>query len=120
MSSPSRQCLRYYFDGRVNITVYRPTGKCDFWGRIADLSESGLGATVSGELSQGEFVGLQFSISSISSLSQSLELRARVCHRRGYYCGFEFLVVPDVQRELIKLVCEGLPTTDGQEDHGNS
>jgi c-di-GMP-binding flagellar brake protein YcgR len=115
MSSPSRQYPRYYFDGRVNITVYRPTGKCDFWGRIADLSESGMGATVAGELNQGEFVGLQFFVSSVSSLSQSLELRARVRHRRGYYCGFEFLVVSDVQRERIKLACEGLPTRGGRE-----
>jgi hypothetical protein len=79
-----------------------------------------MGATVSGELRHGEFVGLQFSISSLSSLSQSLELRARVRHRRGYYCGFEFLVVSDVQRERIKLACEGRPTKDGREEHHNS
>jgi hypothetical protein len=42
-----------------------------------------------------------------------VELRARVCHRCGYYCGFEFLVVSDVQRELIKQACEGLPMKDG-------
>ena len=62
-----------------------------------------MGATVSGELSQGEFVALQFSIPSLS-----LELRACVCHRRGNFCGFEFLVVSDVQRERIKQACEGL------------
>jgi hypothetical protein len=76
-----------------------------------------MGAMVSGELEQGEFVVLQFSLSSSSHV---LELRARVCHRRGYYCGFEFLVVSDVQRGRIKLACEGVPTKDGQEDHGNS
>jgi PilZ domain len=104
MSTPSRQYPRYYYDGRVNITVYRPSGKSEFWGRIADLSESGLGATVSGELSQGEFIALQFSIPSVS-----LELRACVCHRRGYFYGFEFLIVSDMQRERIRLACEGLP-----------
>ena len=104
MSTPSRRYPRHYYDGRVNITVYRPSGKSEFWGRIADLSESGMGATVAGELSQGEFVALQFSIP-----SSSLELRACVCHRGGYFCGFEFLVVSDVQRERIKQACEGLP-----------
>jgi c-di-GMP-binding flagellar brake protein YcgR len=104
MSTPSRQYARYYYDGRVNITVYRPSGKSEFWGRIADLSEGGMGATVAGELSQDEFVALQFSISSVS-----LELRARVCHRRGYFCGFEFLIVSEMQREGIKLAFEGLP-----------
>jgi len=104
MSTPSRRYARHYYDGRVNVTVYRPSGKSEFWGRIADLSESGMGATVAGELEQGEFVALQFSIPSIS-----LELRACVCHRRGYFCGFEFLVVSDGQRERIKQACEGLP-----------
>jgi hypothetical protein len=55
-----------------------------------------MGAMVSGELEQGEFVQLRFSLSSSSHV---LELRARVCHQRGYYCGFEFLVVSDTQRE---------------------
>ena len=115
MSTPSRQGSRYCCNGRVTITVYRPSGKCDFWGRIADLSESGMGATVSGELSQGEFVALQFSIPSLS-----LELRARVRHRRGYYYGFEFLIVSEMQRERIKLACEGLQIRHGQEDRGDS
>ncbi len=116
MSTPSRQCPRYYCDGRVNITVYRSSGKYDLWGRIADLSESGIGATVSGELSQGEFVALQLST---PSLFFSLELRGRVCHRRGYYYGFEFLIVSDMQRERIKLACKGLQIRHCQEDRGD-
>jgi hypothetical protein len=68
---------------------------------------------VSGELEPGEFVLLQFSLA-----SHALELRARVCHRRGYYCGFEFLVVGDLQREHIKLACERISTKDGQDEHG--
>ena len=67
-----------------------------------------MGATITGELSQGEFVGLHFSLPSVSSSWRSLELRARVCHRRGYYYGFEFLIVGDLQRDCIKLACEGL------------
>lgn len=106
MSAPTRQGHRYCFDGRVNIAVYRPSGKLDLWGRISDLSENGMGATVSEELAQGEFVVLQFSV---SRTSLPLELRARVCHRRGYYCGFEFLILSDKQREGIKLACEGFP-----------
>jgi c-di-GMP-binding flagellar brake protein YcgR len=117
MSTPSNRRDRYCLDGRVSITVFRPVGKCDFWGRISDMSEGGMGATVSGELEQGEFVVLQFSLSSSSSI---LELRARVCHRCGYHCGFEFLVVSDVQRERIKQACEGLPMKDGQDKHKNS
>jgi hypothetical protein len=115
MSTPSRQRYRYRLDGRATITVFRPAGKFDFWGRISDVSEGGMGAMVSGELEPGEFVVVQFSL---STSSHALELRAHVCHRRGYYCGFEFLVVSDVQRERIKLACEGLPTKEGQH-HGN-
>ena len=116
MSTPIRQCNRYRLDGRVAITVFRPAGKFNFWGRISDVSEGGMGAIVSGEVEPGEFVLLQFSLSSSSHI---LELRARVCHRLGYYCGFEFLVVSDVQRERIKLACEGLTTKGRQEDPGN-
>ena len=117
MSTPSRQSHRYSFDGRVNIIVHRAGEKLDFWGRIADVNESGMGATVSGELRQGEFVVLQFSVSSSSPF---LELRARVCHRRGYYCGFEFLIVSGRQREVIKLACEGLPIKHSLEDRKDS
>ena len=113
MSTPSRQEGRYRLDGRVTVTVFRSNGKFDFWGRISDVSEGGIGAVVSGELEPGEFVLLQFSLA-----SHALELRARVCHRRGYYCGFEFLVVSDLQREHIKLACEGISTKDGQDEHG--
>lgn len=67
-----------------------------------------MGVVVSGELEPGEFVLLQFSLA-----SHALELRARVCHRRGYYCGFEFLVVSDLQRQHIKLACEAVSTKNG-------
>lgn len=112
MSAPSRQC-RYRLDGRVTITVFRSTEKFECWGRISDVSEGGMGAVVSGELEPGEFVLLQFFLA-----SHALELRARVCHRRGYYCGFEFLVVSDLQREHIKLACEAVSTKNGQDEHG--
>jgi c-di-GMP-binding flagellar brake protein YcgR len=117
MGTPQRQCRRYRLDGRVTITVFRSTGKFEFWGRISDVSEAGMGSMVSGELEQGEFVQLRFSLSSSSHV---LELRARVCHQRGYYCGFEFLVVSDTQHKHIRLACEELPTKEDKEDKGNS
>jgi hypothetical protein len=36
--------------GESNITVFRPAGKCDFWGQISEVSEGGMGAMISGEL----------------------------------------------------------------------
>jgi c-di-GMP-binding flagellar brake protein YcgR len=117
MGTPQRQYHRYRLDGRVTITVFRSAGKFEFWGRISDVSEAGMGAMVSGELEQGEFVQLRFSLSSSSHV---LELRARVCHQLGYYCGFEFLVVSDAQQKHIKLACEELPTKEGQEGKGNT
>jgi c-di-GMP-binding flagellar brake protein YcgR len=117
MGTPQRQCRRYRLDGRVTVTVFRSAGKFEFWGRISDMSEAGMGAMVFGELEQGEFVQLRFSLSSSSHV---LELRARVCHQRGYYCGFEFLVVSDEQHKHIRLACEELPTMEGQEGKGNS
>jgi PilZ domain-containing protein len=81
MNTASRQRYRFRLDGRATITVFRPAGKFDFWGRISDVSEGGMGAMVSGELEPGEFVVVQFSL---STSSHALELRARVCHRRGF------------------------------------
>ena len=117
MGTTQRQFRRYLLDGRVTITVFRSTGKSEFWGRISDVSEAGMGAMVAGELEQGEFVQLRFSLSSSTHV---LELRARVCHQRGYYCGFEFLVVSDAQHKHIILACEELPTEESHEGKANS
>jgi hypothetical protein len=74
-SAPSRPYARCYYDGRVNISVYRPSGKREFWGRIADLRENGMGATVSRELTGAPFARRQF-VAAFRHGSTSAELIA--------------------------------------------
>jgi c-di-GMP-binding flagellar brake protein YcgR len=117
MPGSGRQYYRYRIDGQIKVVAFRPNEKLQLWGRVSDVSKGGMGAVVSGELEPGEFVAVQFSLVSSPDI---LELRARVCHRRGYYCGFEFLVVTDMQRERIMLACAGLPAKDNEKQPEHS
>ena len=96
---------RYSFDGRVSVATQRPEGKVWFWGLIANLSKGGMAATVVGDFRQDEVVTLRFSLGQISP---QMEIRARVCHQHGYYCGLEFLRLSDAQRKCIENACDEL------------
>ena len=102
---PTRRYPRHALDERVPVTIQRPHEKGSFWGLIADLSEGGMAATIVGELNQNEVVTVQFTLGTSGS---ELEIRARVAHRHGYYCGFEFLLLSTAQRDCIKNACAGL------------
>jgi len=54
----TRNFPRFPFDSRLTITVYRAGERLRFWGRAANISESGMAATVSTQLSLGEAVTL--------------------------------------------------------------
>lgn len=82
--------------------MFRNDGVHVLWGRSADLSENGIAATISGELFEGEVVTLSFSLAPGAA---PLEMRASVRFRRGFFCGFEFLILTDEQRAQIKRAC---------------
>ncbi len=72
------------------------------WGRTNELGQDGIGATLSGELQSGEVVSLEFPIPVPTHL---LKVRAIVRYSDGLRCGFEFLVVTEEQRDLLRQVC---------------
>ncbi len=72
------------------------------WGRTSELSLDGIGATLSGELRIGEVVSLEFPIPLPPHV---IKVRAVVRYSDGLRCGFEFLVVTDEQRLLLREVC---------------
>ena len=103
-----RKHPRYASEGRVTVTVQRPEGKLSFWGIVANLSQNGLASTVVGNLTLGEILTLRFS--PLPGYPE-LQIRARVSHQKGYYCGFEFLWLNDIDRQSLEKACSELSRT---------
>ena len=68
-------------------------------GRTKDISESGLGATVAGEVKMHEAVELEFYLPG-SRVPQRFP--AEVRYRRGFQYGFCFLNTTDQQKNLMR------------------
>jgi len=66
-----------------------------------------MAATVSNELSLGETLTVQFSAG-----SDNLEIRACVRYKKGHFCGFEFLVLDEEARAIIRRICEQLRSSE--------
>jgi hypothetical protein len=97
-----RRYSRYRFDVRVQLSVFRDGQTSTYWGRTSELGQDGIGATLSGELQSGEVVALEFPIPLPPNL---MKVRAVVRYSEGLRCGFEFLVVTEEQRLLLRQVC---------------
>ena len=87
---------------RVQASVFRDGLTTTCWGRTSELGQDGIGATLSGELQAGEVVSLEFPIPLPPRL---IKVRAVVRYSDGLRCGFEFLVMTDEQRLLLRQVC---------------
>ena len=97
-----RRFARHHFDVRIQATVFRDGLTTTCWGRTSELGQDGIGATLSGELQAGEVVSLEFPIPLPPRL---IKVRAVVRYSDGLRCGFEFLVMTDEQRLLLRQVC---------------
>jgi hypothetical protein len=97
-----RRYSRYRFDVRIQLSVFRDGQTATYWGRTSELGQDGIGATLSGELQAGEVVSLEFPIPLPPHL---VKVRAVVRYSEGLRCGFEFLVVTDEQRLMLRQVC---------------
>jgi hypothetical protein len=97
-----RRFTRYRFDARIEASVFREGRTTVFWGRTNELGQDGIGATLSGELQSGEVVSLDFPIPFAPHV---IRLRAVVRYNEGLRCGFEFLVVTDDQRLILRQLC---------------
>ena len=97
-----RRSFRYRFDARIQVSVFREGLTTTCWGRTNELGEDGIGATLSGELQAGEVVSVQFPIPLPPHL---IKVRAVVRYSDGLRCGFEFLVVTDEQKLILRQVC---------------
>jgi PilZ domain len=97
-----RRFSRYRFDVRIQVSVFREGLTTTCWGRTSELGEDGIGATLSGELQAGEVVSLEFPVPLPPHV---MKVRAVVRYCGGLHCGFEFLVVTDEQKLILRQIC---------------
>lgn len=106
----SRHFPRYRIDVRVLVKLRRePGGELLLRGRSTDISQSGMGVTLSGDLELGQAVNMEFSL---PFTREPLHLRAVVRRRNGLNYGVEFLTLSPQQRAAIERLCEPLTTND--------
>jgi hypothetical protein len=97
--------VRGTIDIAVTATVVRNGRSKIIRGRGSDLTENGLGANMSDELSPGEVVNLEFTVPN----AKAVKTRAYVRNAQGQHYGFEFLTMAESSRSVIRDFCLQLP-----------
>ena len=100
-----RHFPRYRIDVRVVAKIVREQGTDLLRGRSTDISQGGMGVTLSGDLHPGDMVELEFSL---PFTREPLRLRAVVRRRHGLNYGVEFLTLSPQQRAAIQRLHEPL------------
>jgi len=83
----------------LDVIVLRSGVPDNLPGRCTDLSETGVGAIVAGELVPDEQVGLEIRL---ANASLPVRARARVCYQEQLRCGLEFVGWRAEQRDEIR------------------
>ena len=86
------------------MSVLGQEGYVRVHGRCTEISELGLGAVTSAELTSGEMVSLELPIPGGSDM----DLRAVVRHRMGFLHGFEFVGLLPEQTTRLREFCRNL------------
>ena len=105
----SRHFPRYPIDVRVVVKVQHERGVDMLRGRSTDISQSGMGVTLGGELNEGEVVNMEFYL---PFTREALHLRAVVRRRNGLNYGLEFITLSAAQRAAIQRLHEPLAAND--------
>jgi c-di-GMP-binding flagellar brake protein YcgR len=100
-----RAVVRGAVDIALTAVVVRNGRSKTVRGHGSDLTEQGLGANMSDELSPGEVVNLEFTLPS----GKAVKTRAYVRNAQGQHYGFEFLTMADNSRSAIRDFCQQLP-----------
>lgn len=104
-----RATPRSVCEQRLNVTAQGPDGVQHYYGRMIDISETGVGAIVPGLLSPGQEVVLEFSLveeelaeaGASTKDSKPLRVTAIVCQRSGFRYGFNFVKISDADQAQI-------------------
>jgi hypothetical protein len=99
-----RRFPRFRTDLPLIVRVLGQDGYARVHGRCTELSEAGLGAVTSTELSAGEIVSVELPIPE----GAQMEVRAVVRHRMGFLHGFEFISLLPEQNQHLREFCQNL------------
>lgn len=91
--------MRYRDNFRVNATYFEGSTPKTIEGHCNDISEAGMGLLLPTEMSNGEVIGLNFSL---AGSQEMWHLRAVVRYRHGYHYGVEFLSLSGAQRDSLR------------------
>ncbi len=100
-----RRFPRYKVDLRLDVRVFRDGQNISLWGRSTELSEDGVGATLTSEVEPGEVVWLELTL---PAPARAVKIRALVRYRDGLRHGLEFLARNPEQREALHRICQSL------------
>jgi c-di-GMP-binding flagellar brake protein YcgR len=103
-SSPTkgRRSLRVPLDVRVKAVIIENERETVVHGRSAQLSEGGIGATMTREMPKGTVAMLIFKL---PGDEDERTLQAEVKYRSGFRCGFEFLGISAQTRKELLYFC---------------
>jgi TonB family protein len=97
--TPQRAFPRHPISVPLDLIVLRSGVPENLPGRCTDLSESGVGAVVAGELAAGQQVAVEFRLPNVGV---PVRARALVRYHSRFHCGLEFAGLPVEQREMIR------------------
>ena len=101
-SSKERRWRRVPIDVRVKAIIMEDGHKTVVYGRSAQLSEGGIGVTMTREMPKGTVATLVFKL---PGDADERTLQAEVKYRNGFRCGFEFLGMSAQARKDFLYFC---------------
>ena len=104
--SVDRQERRFVVDLRLLIKPAGAKAAANLHGRTKNMSESGMAATVAGDLALEEVVELQFQL---PKTTEPISVRANIRYRQGSQYGFNFIDLTKPQAESIRRALAGFP-----------
>jgi hypothetical protein len=102
MYTPQRRFPRRRVEAPLLVRGVASSLSNAYRGHSTTLSEGGVGAIVTGELSPGQIVLMELVL---PGELQPLVLRARVCYRNDLECGFQFLGTEARTQQIIRTAC---------------
>ena len=96
---PQRVFLRYPINVPLDLIALRAGVPENLPGRCTDISESGVGAVVAGELAAGQQIAVELRLPNVGV---PVRARARVRYQSRLRCGLEFVGLSVEQREMIR------------------
>jgi c-di-GMP-binding flagellar brake protein YcgR len=101
-SSKNRRWRRVPLDVRVKAIIIEDERETVVHGRSSQLSEGGMGVTMTREIPKGTVATLIFKL---PGNEDERTLQAEVKYRRGFRCGFEFREISAQTRKELLHFC---------------